>query len=539
MTDSAPYLRKESCPQCGGSDSLAVYADHVHCFSLGCGYHKFTDGSEAPKRESEKRNKDLLTTTPFEVSKRGITPETFAFWRYGEAELKGERVHVATHFVDGQATGQKIRTKDKDFKVLGKLDPLYGRWLWPQGGRRVVVVEGELDALSVSQAFGNKWPVVSISNGAPSAAISFKKAIEWLRAFDEVVILFDQDEVGQAAAREAAAVLPPGKAKIASLPLKDANDMLKAGRVEELVKATWNAVPWRPDGIVSLRDVIPEALKPVEIGRPWFLPTLTQLTYGRRPGEVYMLGAGTGVGKTDFLTEQILFDLMHQKVNTGVLFLEQDKRETVQRIAGKLASKRFHVPDGSWTQTELEAALNSLDGSPGQLYLYDNFGAIDWPTIESRIEYMVQALGCEHVYLDHLTALAAGEDDERKALEDIMARLAGLAKRLRIVMHVVSHLSTPEGTPHEEGGRVMIRHFKGSRSIGFWSYFMFGMERNQQAEDVAERSITTFRVLKDRYTGQATGQTIRLGYDAETGRLFEMAAADEAFTAEPEDPPEF
>jgi twinkle protein len=28
-------------------------------------------------------------------------------------------------------------------------------------------------------------------------------------------------------------------------------------------------------------------------------------------------------------------------------------------------------------------------------------------------------------------------------------------------------------------------------------------------------------VLKDRYTGQATGQVIYLGYDADQGRLFE------------------
>lgn len=50
---------------------------------------------------------------------------------------------------------------------------------------------------------------------------------------------------------------------------------------------------------------------------------------------------------------------------------------------------------------------------------------------------------------------------------------------------------------------------------------MIGLERNQQAEDEDERQTTTLRILKDRYTGQATGKTILLGYDSETGRLFE------------------
>ena len=65
----------------------------------------------------------------------------------------------------------------------------------------------------------------------------------------------------------------------------------------------------------------------------------------------------------------------------------------------------------------------------------------------------------------------------------------------------------------------MIKHFKGSRAIGFWSYFLFGLERNQQAEDPEEASTTTFRILKDRYTGQATGKVIYLGYEGSTGLI--------------------
>jgi twinkle protein len=68
---------------------------------------------------------------------------------------------------------------------------------------------------------------------------------------------------------------------------------------------------------------------------------------------------------------------------------------------------------------------------------------------------------------------------------------------------------------------VSIKHFKGARAIGFWSYFMFGLERNQQSENAEDRETTVFRVLKDRYTGQATGALIALGYDKVTGRLYD------------------
>ena len=105
--------------------------------------------------------------------------------------------------------------------------------------------------------------------------------------------------------------------------------------------------------------------------------------------------------------------------------------------------------------------------------------------------------------------------------------MGSLVKELDIMLIMISHLATPEGKPHEEGGRVMIRHFKGSRAIGFWCHYMFGLERDQQHENVDMRSISTFRVLKDRYTGNATGQVIYLGYDRDSGQLFETELPDQ------------
>jgi twinkle protein len=55
---------------------------------------------------------------------------------------------------------------------------------------------------------------------------------------------------------------------------------------------------------------------------------------------------------------------------------------------------------------------------------------------------------------------------------------------------------------------------------------MFGLERDQQAEDEETRTTTTLRVLKDRVTGRATGKTFHYGFDQERGRLIPKDAAD-------------
>ena len=77
----------------------------------------------------------------------------------------------------------------------------------------------------------------------------------------------------------------------------------------------------------------------------------------------------------------------------------------------------------------------------------------------------------------------------------------------------------------------MLRHFKGSRAIGYWAHFAFGLERNPQADDAILAQQTTFRVLKDRYTGRATGKTLCLDYDSSTGLIAEGAfgEAESAF----------
>jgi len=303
--------------------------------------------------------------------------------------------------------------------------------------------------------------------------------------------------------------------------------MLMAGRVKEINDACWNAREYRPDGIVSVGDVRDKAITPSVMGRKYFVPGMTEATFGIHDGYVIMIGAGTGVGKTDALSEQIAMQLDEEEEPIGTIFLETPAPDLVKRIAGKRKSKMFHIADGSWTQDELEEAVDEIS-STNRLYLYDSFGSADWNQIRSVITHFAVGYKCKHIYLDHLTALAAMEDDEKKAIEQIMAELSGIAQQYGVVLWVVSHLATPEGKPHEEGGRVTIRHFKGSRAIGFWSHVMIGLERNQQDDDEYERTVTTFRILKYRDYGRAVGQTFRMAYDLETGRLHPAPAKDEA-----------
>ena len=538
MEEESTCVGHEPCPKCGSSDNLARYDDgHAHCFGMGCDHWEpATEGSKAKPLTTggpvPGAAKTFLVDNwePAELSKRGINLKTCQKWKYGVGTLKGKKVHVANYIDGGRIVAQKIRFANKDMLTLGdfKSAGLYGKHLWRDGGKKIVITEGEIDALSVSQLFGNKWPVVSLPNGAQGAAKAIKKDLEYLLKYNEVIFMFDNDEAGRLATEECVGLLPPGRAKVAEFELKDANEMLVAGRGSEVVDAFWSAKTYRPDGIIGIGDVRDACLTPIEEGTPWPWKGLTEATHGRRDGELYGIGAGTGIGKTDFVTQIIEHDAIKLDIPCGVVYLEQHPVETVRRIAGKHSGKKFHMPgDEDWTTEDLSNAITDLENS-GNIHLYNHFGSMDWPTVEQKIRYMVVGLGCKHIFLDHLTALAAHAEDERKELETIMAEMAGMAQELQFKFHYISHLATPDGTPHEEGVRVMLRHFKGSRAIGFWSHFAIGLSRNQQAEDMTERLTTEVRVLKDRYTGAATGYTMDLLYDADTGMLNEVPRANKA-----------
>lgn len=521
------------CPACPSSDAFSIFEDgSAHCFSCGKHWNKYSEngGNERlPENNNggHKGRAKLIDYGEYQaLSKRGITEETCRKYGYQVGEHKGKPCHIAPYYdSQGHLVAQKVRYQNKDFRTLGDISQagLFGSHIGWKSKRRIVITEGEIDALSMAQVQGCDWPCVSIPNGAEGAPKAIAKNLDWLNEFKEIVLMFDQDEPGRAAAVKCAEVLGPGRAFIANLPLKDANEMLVAGRTDELIKQMWEAKPWRPDGIVTAASLKEEVMRPIEIGQPWPWEALTEATFGRRLGEIYTLGAGTGIGKTDVFTQIIAQTITELREPVGVFFLEQLPKETVQRIAGKIAGRRFHIPGANWTFDELQATWVDLMRS-GQVFLYDSFGCTEWSVLKQRIKYLHHAEKVNHFFVDHLTALAEPGDNERGSLEKIMGEMGSLVKELNIALYLISHLATPEGKTHEEGGRVMIRHFKGSRAIGFWSHFMFGLERNQQEADETERRTTRFRILKDRYTGISTGKTFDLLYDPATGLLNETVS---------------
>lgn len=529
-------VSKGPCSDCGSSDACALYDDgHTHCFS--CGTTRGSNGVSV--EEGPPVSRDLVQGTVEPLPARKIDLKTTEKFDYRVGTYSGKKVQIAPyHDAAGRVVAQKLRFANKDMLIVGDMRaalPLFGQSKWRDGGRMVVVTEGEIDAMSFTQASGGTWPAVSIPKGALHAAKAVAEAANFLERYERVVIMFDMDDPGRKAAVEAAAVLTPGKAYIAELPLKDANEMVKAARSKELVDAAWSARAYRPDGILSVSELKESALAPVTYGLPFPFRTLTERTYGMRRSELYGYGAGVGSGKTTLFKQLMLSAMFPGTIEdhsglilpsdltprpVGSILLEEPPKKTLKTLAGMYMGKRIHLPGVDFDPDEAAAAMDLMEGL---FHPYNHFGAKDWDGIKNVIRYMVLGLGIKDVFLDHLTALLAFFDDDRKALDVIMADLASLVEQHGFTLHFISHLTTPEGKAHEEGGRVLEKQFTGGRAIARWSHNLFALERDKQKPDEP----STFRILKERESGDATGVTFGLQYDRETGRFFEVGLKEE------------
>ena len=529
--EESEFVKKESCPECGSEDNLARYSDgHAHCFSQGCDYFEPATDGDAPvirQAVSRKKHPDLLPVgeiTPW--IERGIDNVTAQKWGFSKTYMGDQAVRVFNYRdLTGNIIAQKVRTRDKKFFFIGdtKNAGLFGMHLWRDGGKKVVVVEGEIDAMSVSKVFNHRYAIVSIPTGASGAKKSLQKNLEWLQKFEEIILLFDQDDPGREATEECAPLFTPGTCKIAKIELKDPNEMLVNGKTEELLNAIYGAKVYRPDGIVEgidTWDLVNEVDQ--EEGYRWPFKRLQEMTEGFRPGELIILTAGSGVGKSAITRETQYSLIDEQDTKTGVLMLEETTKRTARGLIGLAINKLAHKLQ-VWTGLALKERRLGWEKTlgTGRVFLYDHFGSTDVDNLLSKIRYMAKGCECGVIFLDHLSIVASGseESDERKFIDLLVTKLKTLAVETGITLIGVSHLSRPKDKGHEEGAQTSLRQLRGSHAIAQLADFVIGLERNQQDETHA--NITTLRVLKNRFTGE-TGPAGWLEYSPVTGRLTEL-----------------
>ena len=537
--DSEAIVTHQSCSDCGSSDALSVYPTHTRCYSCGKARPLTNEGLQEATKGVQRMAKEtsLLdgAPNPGGLRSRKLTEETLKKFSYISSTFSGQPIQIAQYRDKaGTIVAQKLRFKDKSsfpWRGVTKDLRLFGSHLW-SGGKKLIVTEGEIDAMSVSQMQDHKWPVVSLINGADGAKRDLTNNLDYLEKFEEIVLMFDEDAAGKTAAENAAQALGSHiTVKIAHLPLNDPNELLVAGRGDEIIKSLWNAQEYRPDGIKEAMELFEEWRKVPEASSVTYpFPGMNKAGRGLRRGELVMLTAGSGIGKSA-IAREIAYHLHESGEKVGMIMLEEGTKKTLDGLVGMRMNKRLEIirqsqdedERNSVSQEEMEATFMDLF-EEGRMILDEHWGSDDFDRLLTKMRYMAINKGVGWIILDHISIAVSGMDvdDERKALDMAMTKFRSLAEATNIGIISIVHLRKPSGGEAWEEGRIpTLEDLRGSGGLGQLSDMVWGAYRDKRNEDPERRLWTGVFMIKNRFTGEDGMNAGWLRYNRDTGRLIE------------------
>jgi twinkle protein len=522
------------CDDCGGSDPKQLYEDgSAFCFSC-------RKSTPAPRGGTPVINNNTdfepvsygpsLTEIREDFTSRGFKERNIfkqVSEHYGvkvSYDMDGAiDSHYYPYYSEDNLVGYKVRTLPKKFASVGTVrGGLFGQQLF-NGGKRLVITEGELDAMAVQSAWYKRYkafyPVVSLRS-----ASSIKDLIEerdWIRNFDEVILWLDNDEAGREATKEAARIIGYDKVKIAKSSEKDASD-LWIKDADKVLKTVYDATDYTPAGILDKDELWTqlETYNQLEsVPYPDFMDGLNDKLKGMRFGEITLWTSGTGSGKSTLLREIAVHLLDTTEDKIGIVSLEESPAETARKMSGMALNRNPAAEE--IPLDELKVGYDQLFGDNRVLVL-DHQGSISDGSIMDYLEYMCLS-GAKYLFVDHITILASEGTDGltgNEAIDKIMNDLLRLVKKHNVWIGLISHLRKTDnkGKSFEEGKLPSMDDIRGSGSIKQISMDIIAFARDVGNGDDAKRNTIKTKVLKCRYTG-ITGPSGALLYNFPTGRL--------------------
>lgn len=524
------FVKHGPCSSCGSSDAKAIYSDsHTVCFA--CDAYEHGDGSSVNTNKTRARPLEM-TGTIAAIQDRRISMETCK--RYGVTVESGadgsiSKHHYPYHSQEGTTVvGTKVRNvATKDFYATGNLGTagLFGQQSFASGGKYITITEGEIDAMAAYEMNGG-FPAVSIRSGANSAVKDIKASLEYLETFDNVVICFDNDEAGIKAAQDVLPLFSPRKAKVCTLPLKDAGDMLKANKVREYTKCWWDAKAYKPEGVVSLGDsdvwdkFLKRGTEEVTPLPASFGSLNAMMNGGIAAGEVTVIGALTSIGKTTMVYNLVHGMYTESAKKIGCVFLEADVGETVEKLLSVyMGTNIADVPNENRDYNLYHEKYDEMAQSD-KLHILDHQGALEADELFAKMQYLVKGLDCDVIILDPLQA--AVTSNENGTIDAFMDKCLKLAKNTGVSIIIVSHMRKPHAKDAHDVGEYDL---KGSGSINQIAFNTILLSRDKMTDDDYARNCTQVQLVKCRRTGR-TGVAGWLFYESNTSRLVATQAPE-------------
>jgi twinkle protein len=348
---------KVLCPKCSqtrkhkNDPCLSIDLDEgfYNCHNPGCDFRgkvfevkEFTPKVKDYVKPIYKNNTDLSTNLVQWFFKRGISQKTLIDAKITEGKVympqtsKEENAIQFNYFRDGELVNVKYRDGKKHFRMIKDAELVFYGLDEIKESDWCVIVEGEIDKLSFSEA-GIK-EVISVPNGASKGNSNLEYLDNCVSYFDnkkKIIIATDNDEPGLALREELARRLGYERCfKVDFNSFKDANELLIAKGTQALIDLvkTPNLVEFPIAGIITVNSIWDDVENVIENGLSRGDTTKTLKEFDELvsfcPGHLMVLTGIPNHGKSPFALQIMVSLSVHHGYKWG-LFTPEHKPLTL------------------------------------------------------------------------------------------------------------------------------------------------------------------------------------------------------------------
>ena len=379
---------------------------------------------------------------------RGISNNTLVKMKITEGKEfmpqtgKEENTIQFNYFINNELINIKYRDGKKNFKLVKGAEKIFYNIDSTIGHDYVVIVEGEMDALSCYEA--GIFSVISVPNGATINNNNLEyldNCVDYFESKEKIILAVDQDEAGENLKQELIRRLGAETCFTCDFGLhKDANEFLIHNGSDMLANVIKNASPVPIENVLTLKDVDDELQEFIEEGfKPGYQIGLDNFDsiFSTYTGQFITVTGVPSSGKSDFVDRMVVGYQL--KYGWKTAFASPENKPTFLH-AHKLMRKI-----GNWMPTKED--INTNKWKEVSNIVNDNFFFIeneryDLDSVLNKGAQLVKRKGIKCLVIDPYNkvkmngAAAMGIPD---ATMEYLTRIEAFAKKYDVLVIVVAH----------------------------------------------------------------------------------------------------
>ena len=405
---------------------------------------------------------------------RGISNNTLVKMKITEGKEwmpqtgKEENTIQFNYFINNELINIKYRDGKKNFKLVKGAEKIFYNIDSTIGHEYVVIVEGEIDALSLIEV-GVK-SVISVPNGATISNNNLDyldSCIDYLDGKEKIIIAVDQDEAGENLKQELIRRLGAEACYTVDFGIhKDANDFLLHNSSAKLNDVIKNASPVPIENVVTLNDIDDELQEFIHDGfKPGYQIGLENFDniFSTYTGQFITVTGVPSSGKSDFVDRMIVG--YQQKYGWKTAFASPENKPTflhahkLMRKIGNWMPNKTDIGSDKWN--EVASVVN------------DNFFFIeneryDLDSVLNKGAQLVKRKGIKCLVIDPYNKIKMNGSANMSipdATMEYLTRIEAFAKKFDVLVIVVAH---PTKMYKKEDGTIDEPNMYNIKGGGEW-----------------------------------------------------------------------